>query len=114
MDDLTYEQRQKQLETLNHKKRMLDLQTNILDGSKFAQDYLLLAGEYAAMDAKANQAYCMNRYYHYSQTRPEDVPVESGVVILNAVFGGEPFVAEPEIPADGELYDWQERADIGD
>lgn len=120
MDELTYEQYKVELEKLNEEKHLLERKTNVLDGAMFAKDFLLLAGKYAAIGARANQSFCMDRYYHYSDTKPENLPVEHGESMLEAVFAQTPFVPEPEFVDPPEVdepeydHNWQGRADVGD
>lgn len=102
---MTYEERKKLLDALNEKKRILELQTNLLDPAKFADDFLKLADEYGAIEARANQAWCMNRYRNYSG---QLLVAGEGVKMLESVLAGEPFVPEPEAPEQQEFeYEWQ-------
>ena len=50
---------------LGKKKRQLEFITSY-SPEQFAAAWLALAGEYAAIDSRANYAYCMAHYHHYA------------------------------------------------
>ncbi len=58
------------LEELGKVKRMLEFrEANNL--SCYANDWYTLAMQYAAINARANEGYCMARYKHYLPTQEE-------------------------------------------
>jgi len=63
---------------LNRKKRILQLRTNIDDVESYALEWLVLAEEYEEIGSLANNAFCLNHYYHYRHIveQPETEAVE--------------------------------------
>lgn len=93
---------------LNRFKKLLKQKQNISKNPEsYADEWAVLAGQYALIGAKANTAYCMDRYHHFSGTKPEVVRAE-----VPPLAEDKPFVPEPELPDD--IFDWQGRSDIGD
>lgn len=96
---------------LNREKKILQSRTNLAaDPSPLAQEWMELAGKYALIDSRANMTYCMDRYRSLAGKKIESV--DPPPVILFEREEEKSFIPEPELP--DEIFDWQNRADMGD
>lgn len=94
---------------LNNEKAILKKMQNVSEEpERYADQWLKLSVEYAKIDAKANSAYCMERYRHFSGIKPEVIRME----VPPLADQEKSFIPEPEMPDD--IFDWQNRADMGD